>query len=876
MRPERFKELTRAVPHRSVPWFDLLDKEGLLEAWCASERGEIHDYVLWLLSATEIIKSRGERVAGLIEPMVKRRGNVSQQLRRLFRLADFGSSPGLCRIFLDLIKEGAFDDDGQYWQGHLHGFAKAYPAVGAKIVGQAFDRALTLAKEKGVASPFDEQDGLLGMNLSAELVSDSAHCDPSAFSEELLPRIAQLISANEAVAKDGDILDTIWVFRVFGMPESFKDQVLTSTADALSLLAAQYPERLDRIVAPYQEMPHQNVAYLLLTGWSGNASIYADRIVDYLLADPRRLDIEYAMWDSGNGISAITRAALAAAGPHCSAGRLGRIEEIIRGYLPYSERGELKGRGYHEYLLLCALPRGRLSSASISRLQELERKFPNIEAGGPFISNSDGFVHSPIERESAERMSDDQWINAMRTHDSEEGSRRQRLDDFYVGGAHQLAGVLEHLARADKPRFAKLAERMDAGLQPAYFEALLRGLGASPERRAPGAPASTTPDSFLSDEEFEAFILRVYSLAGETVGRWICVAIQSRANHKLSPVLLQLLEGYAIGAPDPEADSWNKQGGAGPLYGGDALTEGINSTRGAAAHAIAASLFADRTRISQFRKAIETLVRDRSVSVRSVAVECLLAMLNFDRPLAVSLFLSAVDCDDAILRTHTVRSFVRYVVFSHYEQIQGLLNRMLNSSVNDVRKHAAQSIAVAAFNSALAGQDLQRVLAGDEYCRSGVASVDASNLSADDCREVSRGRLVKFFDDPSIVVRDSAAKVIRKMGAKLLVTENELLSAFIKSRSFMEHVSTLIYMLKETGEQLPEVVCRIGERAAQIHRDGQAEAQWWTHDVGALVLRLYDQTHDPALQKRCLDIIDQMIDYNFGNVDPGLHQAERD
>ena len=114
------------------------------------------------------------------------------------------------------------------------------------------------------------------------------------------------------------------------------------------------------------------------------------------------------------------------------------------------------------------------------------------------------------------------------------------------------------------------------------------------------------------------------------------------------------------------------------------------------------------------------------------------------------------------------------------------------------------------------------------------------------------------------------------MGSKLLVSENELLAAFIDSESFTEHVSTLIYALKETGEQLPEVVCRIGERAAELHRTGRAEAQWWTHDVGELVLRLYDQTEDPALQKRCLDLIDQMVEYRFGNIDTGLHEAERE
>jgi hypothetical protein len=875
MKSERFKELAKAVPHGSVPWFDLLDGSGLLAAWFASDLLDVREYAVWLCSPTEVVKARGNKIASLIEPLIKKRGADVPELKRLFRFADFGTSSEMCRIFLDLIAMGAFDGDAQHWQSHLHGFAKVNPTAGAKILGRAFDRALILAKEQRANSPFDGRESFYGMDIPQELVVDSARLDPGTFSEEIIPRIASLLAANETIAKDGDILDKVWLFRAFGMIESFKDQVLSSAAGALALLSAKDSPRMDMIIAPFEQMPHQNMAYLLLTGWAGNAPIYANRIIDYLLADSRRLDIGYAMWDSGNGISAITRAAISAAGPHCSDERFGRIEDLIREYYPHSERDDLKGRGYHQYLLLCALPRERLSAVTITRLQELERKFPGIEAGGPYLSDSDGFVRSPIGKESAERMSDDQWLNAMRTHDSEEGKRRRR-EDFLVGGAHQLSGVLEHLAREDKPRFAKLALRMDVQILPAYFEALLRGLSGQAERNHPVASQPVVPESFLPDDEFETFLLHVYGVAGDKIGRWICSAIGARANHKLSTPLLDIVATYATTATDPEFDSWTRSDGSGELYGGDALTEGINTTRGAAAYAITAFLFADRDRMPRFETAIASLVNDKSVAVRAVAIECLVAMLNFDRNRAVELFLTAVKCDDAILRTHSVRSFVHYTVFSHYHKIREFLFRMLASPVTDVRKVAAQNIAVAAFSLSNAVEDLRKVADGDEYCRSGIASVDATNFSVDECREVSRSRLMAFFDDPSKVVRTSAAKVIQKMGAKLLVTENELLDAFIASRSFNEHVSTLIYLLKETVELLPEIVCHIGERAAELHEKGQAEAQWWTHDAGALVLRLYDQTRDPGLQKRCLDLIDQMVEYNFGNIDAGLRQVERD
>jgi hypothetical protein len=616
------------------------------------------------------------------------------------------------------------------------------------------------------------------------------------------------------------------------------------------------------------------MAYLLLTCWSGNPAVYADTIIDYLLADSHRLNIGYNIWDAGNGISAITREALSAATPVCSEFRLRRIEDAIRGYYPSSERDDLKSRGYHEYLLLCALPRARMNAITLGRFQELERKFPEIDAGGPFISNSDGIVRSPISKESASRMTDVQWLEAMKTHSSE-NSKRRSGDDFLTGGADQLATILEQLARENKSRYGKLALQMGADLLPVYFEALLRGIGSPSERRPAGTGSSDVKESLISDEEFKIFIRHCFKTEGEVVGRWLCHAIQSRTHHEFDPEIGQLLVHFATKGVDPVADSWT-QDGTGKMYGGDPLTEGINTTRGEAAQGIAALLFAQPDKFPIFRDTIEKLVADKTISVRAVAIDCLLAMLNIDRDEAVRLFLSAVKCDDSILRTHTVGRFVRYAAYSHYGQLRKFLFRLLGSPANNVRKLAAQTIAVVAYNSTKAKKDLPIVISGDEYCRSGVASVDATNFSVDECRDVSRKRLMLFFQDTSSVVRTSAAKVLRKMGPKLLSSEEQLLSSFVESPAFAEHVSTLTYVLKESGSPMPDIVCRIGERAAEVRKAGQTQALWWTQDIGALVLRLYDQTRDPHIQTRCLNVIDQMIEYNFGDLDPKLREFERE
>ncbi len=52
------------------------------------------------------------------------------------------------------------------------------------------------------------------------------------------------------------------------------------------------------------------------------------------------------------------------------------------------------------------------------------------------------------------------------------------------------------------------------------------------------------------------------------------------------------------------------------------------------------------------------------------------------------------------------------------------------------------------------------------------------------------------------------------------------------------------------------------------------EARWWTTQMATLVLRLHEQTTDPAVKRRCLDVIDSMIELDFGGVAGELAKLE--
>ena len=79
---------------------------------------------------------------------------------------------------------------------------------------------------------------------------------------------------------------------------------------------------------------------MALRTWSANGSFYADRIVQFLLADQeRRLDFGYdASIGSSDSFVAISRMAIAAAGLSCSDNLFQELERAVLFFTPERER----------------------------------------------------------------------------------------------------------------------------------------------------------------------------------------------------------------------------------------------------------------------------------------------------------------------------------------------------------------------------------------------------------------------------------------------------------------------------------------------------------------------------------------------------------
>ena len=553
-------------------------------------------------------------------------------------------------LFLELLDDGALDEAGglgvnRDWWLVLYGMSTKKPDYCAEAIGRWLDRQHELAARR------KDRDGSPGANwadrqsqFSKHVISSSASGAPLAFARELLPRVARA-----AVGSDSDA----WKHR-FGLG----GEIIEALSGALRKLAAEYPDSLDDLVQSPPDVRPLVIDTLIMDAWVSNPDRYADRILG-LIVDREELLGQPGV---GRAVSAGTRVG----DPGLSA----RLEHFILQYTPEGEQGRWYGRS--QYRLLACFMTDVLSTGGARRLKELRRKFgeepPDDQALVPRVEMGE-FFPPRIPNDASALVSDVDWLQAMRTVYRPGNRGSGDLDWDQV----TLSRQLEARTKVEPERFARLAaDRMTDDLSPRYFSAILDGLASKDHERLPL-------------EGIVRVIRRLHELPGRPCGLSIVRAVEAIANEEVPPDLIEAVAFYATADPDPEGDPWLTNPAREAGLGESAVTAAINSVRGEAAGAIAALLFADADRIGPLRSAVVALVRDPTLTVRSVAALPLLAILRSEERASLELFTALCADADPILGTGYFERYLNHAVYRSYEAVRPILLRMLVSQDAEVR-----------------------------------------------------------------------------------------------------------------------------------------------------------------------------------------------
>ena len=441
------------------------------------------------------------------------------------------------------------------------------------------------------------------------------------------------------------------------------------------------------------------------------------------------------------------------------------------------------------------------------------------------------------------------------------------------GGESQLASDLQAQAKADPARFAALTDRMPDTLPGIFFDFIVDGVADS------YGTSATIPL-----EQVVALLVRVFALPERPCGKVTAWLVRKWEDCDWPDAVLDIVAWHAMHDPDPKEEIWTVLAAGGtPYYNGDPYMAGINSARGAAADAIRRLLFDKSARFGRLQRAVDNLVHDSSTAVRSCTLPALVAVLNVDVPKAVAWFKECVGGDPAILATPYVSQFIHRAGREDYAGLRPVLDAMLASSDEEVVEAVAKQICLLGLYVELANAvrpDVERVHGGSAAMRKAAAEVYARDIDNETVGEACRRNLMPFLLDPDEEVRTKAASALYSLKKLSMQEQSELLEAFLDGKPGLKALDSAVHALEDSPVELPDLVCRLAEECV---RTCQYEAGNITRAAGMIgwnlskiVVRLYAQKGaNPAMQARCLDLIDQMELYDFVGLGDELKRVER-
>ena len=876
-------------------WFDVLDKAGFFDAGLSSGEGKSEEEVILMLGLPSILQARSVRVSQLLSGYRKACEPWTQYLRHICRTGNVFHSREMFDLFLSLIDDGTLDgarpgfavnDD---WWSLLYSVAEKRPDLTCEVIAHWLDRRISRWRSFLATKTDREAQGEAWRRVRDEcqqgmfhepIISKAAEA-PLNYVKEILPRVAQLVRETARDTPGHLNADPIWCMRSFGGDHfRVEDSIFSGLAHALETLAKNSPDELDQLLAPVQDLPCDAISFLVLRAWTAAASeTYADHLAEYLSADPRRLKVGYQIGGTGSYGNHVSIQAVKSASTRCSLQRFQALEREILALRDEWEERQPRRRGWAQLALLCVMDSSRLSAAGAARLQELQRKFPQARHEEPQATRG-GAVGSPISDDAQAKMSDEQWLKAMRKYSGVD----QRFDRelSLSGGEHQLAIGLMSYAEKDPARFAALAAKMSDALPESYFEAIIRGIAGSLDR----SKHQNSPQ--ISADQAAALVRRVHALPGCPCGRAITWLFEKGYGISWPEDVIDVLAWHSVNDPSPKEDYWKKsevdesQDGLGfgnPPRKPDPYSAGINSARGGAAEAVARILFDRPELFDRLQDSVYSLARDRSTSVRSCAILALLAVLNIDHHKAITWFNECVSSDSILLATPHTRTFVHYAAYRDLDSVWPVIESMLHSEDTSVVREAALEVCLLSLDLQVAEHLVRDVERGTNPMRESAARVYAMNVAHEVVGAVCCRKLKPFFSDPEVSVRTQAATAFEHISSLDTAAQSDLLAGFLASKPGSAALEVVIRALEKSQVQLPDLVCQVAELCVEAYgKDGgdiSKPAGASAMGLSRIVVRLYAQTEDLAIQSRCLTIIDEMEYHQFLGLSDELRRMDR-
>lgn len=816
---------------RTAPWFTRLDGEGVIETWLRGrDENRQHRAVEVMLGG---VKKFPDRIAQILAPHAGRASEYATWLRITTRFADLHTSRPLFDLVLDAVRRGQYNEHNS----ELFLFARE---LGKQQPTWAVDLLAAYLMERPDALTLNRSSRIEALSLrehsATGLATDAAERAPQRFCEALLPYVLRVMALTTYEGPDGALHSHhFWHHDAERPVHDLEVALINGMAGALQEVSAQEPATARPLLDQLAADAHDTAQWLLYRALAVAGETYAEYAGSLLL-------------DRESGLYATdvwtTQALIQAISPYLSDERVARLEADILALRP---SWESRPAGAYSFALLSGLDKARLSATGRRRLGELQRLFNTAqlqEPQGPI----GGTIGSPIPPEAAQHMSDEQWLRAIRRH-SVDRTNWTTLQ----GGAQELSHVLEDQVGEDPARFAQLACRLTAEDNPAYADAILRGIGNS----------ELAIDPTLVFES----IRHIASLGRSDNDQWLGRPLRQHLKSNIPNDVLDLLLDRALHSPDPQEDVWlDEMSSSQAGYSqGNPLNRGIGTVRGSTAEMLGNILIydSDGRRTSVIVPVLDQLANDPSVAVRACTAHLIGACLRHAEVEALGAFQQLIRTDDRLLATQHVERLIIQIGRIDPPAARPVISRMLAATHAAVREAGGRLAAYASLELDMHELLTEVRASNDTAVRSGAADVCAHLLPQASNLVKASDAVQQFVNDPDEVVRESAAAMAAALrGQALRPFQHELLT-LIKSPSFEPATSQLLITLEHAPDRVDRLITSCAQRFIDLHRGSASDittrAAADAHQIGPLLLRAYEQAPTRLDRAEVLDLIDGLL-----------------
>ena len=474
---------------------------------------------------------------------------------------------------------------------------------------------------------------------------------------------------------------------------------------------------------------------------------------------------------------------------------------------------------------------------------------------------------SPVADGLSGDLTDDEWLDILRTHVEDQ---RADQDRGLAGGVPGIS--LEQLEAASKEqpgRFARLVSRSGPAINPAAVAAIMRGL--------------TSPAKALSSDDEGAALdaaRTVFSWSQRLFDSQLCRLIGSLIDRALPDDILRMIASIAQTAANPPRETWQQADG-------DIVAAGMNCDRGHAVITIAHLLSPAATRAHRTRMllpALEAALDDPAEQVRAMLPPAIVRTYLADKDAAVYLAERWLDrATDEGLHASDLERLAWQLTLTRPSQGARLIRRMLISFHDDVRTRAGQLAALISLRQpdslsdggTATAESLLRTALQNTAARTGVAALlaELADELSDNTSQVDgadrpvrpdQHLLIALLDDNDSEVRSAALRFAHNLTQPLDQYRN-LFAATSASQAFREHPGVVLHALSGQAGDLPTEALDLCERwfadNVETISDIRTSAAGEAYSVTDIVLSIHARTAVGSAERtRCLDLLDRLIE----------------